>query len=275
MKILIAGLSKTGTTGLYFKIKHSIPGPVRTLFEPRHFKPLPEDEQTTVLAKILLGRPELLEIFGDFDRKIGLIRDPRDTMISRMLYRTGFHGGYIFEDAHVNRLKRLFQAKEERGSRVSLMDILRLHCELSGYRETIDSFRNDEQKRLDKIQLLVADNPEIHTIKYEDFVADDLISPEAYLGFPLNGDADADDEGRHVARTKASGDWKNWFLAEDVEFFRPVFEPFLSRNGYDLSWDRPQNAQVLPANGSQYFQKLVDAQRAFMRPKKLEMHAQV
>ena len=52
-KILIAGLAKSGTTALFYKIKNSIPSSMSVLYEHEEYRPSAEDDQKTVLAKIL------------------------------------------------------------------------------------------------------------------------------------------------------------------------------------------------------------------------------
>ena len=89
MKIVIAGLPKSGTTALFYKIKNSLPRNAKGLFEPFKYIPNPEDEKFDLVAKILFW-PNRLEAdydsWGCFDKKIMIIRDPRDRYISEFLY---------------------------------------------------------------------------------------------------------------------------------------------------------------------------------------------
>ena len=84
MKILIAGAPKTGTTALFYRIKNSLDGGVREMFEPRGYVAEPGDGACHVLAKVLLD-PLIdldMESFSSFEKKIGIVRDPRDRLIS-------------------------------------------------------------------------------------------------------------------------------------------------------------------------------------------------
>ncbi len=257
MKIVIVGISKTGTTGLFYKIRNSVQGQVREIFEVPSYEPRPEDHHATVLAKILLGSPGLLHSFRSFDKKIGIIRDPRDTLISRLLYRLGYHCPYLSDKTKLDQMIRLLQEKEHDSRRVSVLDIMRLHSKLSNYTETLEGFKRDEGKRLLKIQQLVIDREAFFKVRYEDFLADDLAGLEKYLGFSLRGNADVQKHLTRVVRSKRSGDWKNWYLQEDVEFFSPLFNPFLERNGYGADWRLADKQTIDPAHSSQYFKRLV------------------
>ena len=90
-RIAIFGQYKTGTTGLYYKIKNSLPASVRTLFEPQRFTTHPDDATRPILAKVILGvsgapNPIDYDSFLHFDRKVYLIRDPRDWTVSGLLF---------------------------------------------------------------------------------------------------------------------------------------------------------------------------------------------
>jgi hypothetical protein len=59
------------------------------------------------------------------------------------------------------------------------------------------------------------------------------------------------------ARTEAYGDWKNWFLAEDVRILEPIYAPYRELVGYD-SGDWPPNPHptITPALASEYMKHL-------------------
>ena len=55
-----------------------------------------------------------------------------------------------------------------------------------------------------------------------------------------------------VPRTKKSGDWKNWFLQEDIDFFRPLFAEYMKRYGYPEDWAISDEPLIYPENGSRF-----------------------
>lgn len=86
-KIVVMGLGRTGTTALFFTLKQAMAADTYCLFEPRSFV-APPGHTPHVLAKVLIGHNRDVDISGfqDFDKKLFLIRDPRDTLVSRVLY---------------------------------------------------------------------------------------------------------------------------------------------------------------------------------------------
>ncbi len=87
MKLVIAGLGKSSTTALFYKLLEIFENPPLTLFEPGEY--LAEPGNRHVLAKVLIDPPGKVNFtsFAGFDRKIHIVRDPRDNLISRLLYR--------------------------------------------------------------------------------------------------------------------------------------------------------------------------------------------
>ena len=99
-RILIQGLAKSGTSALLYKIANSLPrGETEVLFElPR----CPGCSATNVVAKVLLDgylwsldathrhtvEPTTVDIdsYAGFDKRILIVRDPRDRLISQALY---------------------------------------------------------------------------------------------------------------------------------------------------------------------------------------------
>lgn len=84
MKILIAGQAKSGTTALFYALKQTLPRKYTCLFEPRGYAAANRDE--CVLAKVLINPSVKVEDFETFNKKILIVRDPRDNLVSRLLY---------------------------------------------------------------------------------------------------------------------------------------------------------------------------------------------
>jgi len=253
MNILVAGLSKTGTSGLFFRIKNSMHGNYFALFEPQAGLPAGTKRFEHIITKILVDRLDLMQLYNHFDTKIAIVRDPRDTLVSRILYRTSNHGNWRFDPEKVALMYRLLQKKEADIDSVSLLDILMLHEQLSGKKETVRQIVDQEKKRLDSMTRLVLDNDAYFKVLYEDFVADRLAGLEERLGFSLTGASQVPRDLARVVRTRSSGDWKNWFCERDVAFFTPIFAPFIEKVGYTTDWTLPPHRSIPPEHGSQFF----------------------
>jgi hypothetical protein len=263
--IAILGMYKSGTTALFYRIKNSLAGDVRTLFEPDRYEPEPADLHRWVLAKVILGAPEpghdvRYETFRGFGKQLLLVRDPRDWLVSGTLF-------LIQQDAHLygddDKLRRVLDALEQKERDPASLSLTRLLEQIVSADPGRSLSRTLEwmARQFRWVIEFDAGLRDHHRIAYEDLVGGRLRALEDYLGFALPGAAEVAPEHDHVPRTKSSGDWKNWFLDEDVARFRPLFDEYLRRYGYDLDWRPSAHPVILPEHGSAYVARVVRKRR--------------
>src|SRR5262249_15138212 len=115
----ILGQYKTGTTGVYSKILHSLPAreAVRTQFEPSPIVPEPADAGRTRPAKVMLrmreGRDDVdYSSFDGFTRRVRLVRDPRDWLVSGTLFVIQQNRAVYADDRVLEHVLGLLAAKE-------------------------------------------------------------------------------------------------------------------------------------------------------------------
>jgi hypothetical protein len=90
-------------------------------------------------------------------------------------------------------------------------------------------------------------------IRYEDLVDQKWSELEEYLGLSLKRTKKIEEKYRHVARSMSHGDWRRWFTDEDVRVYLPVYNRFLSENGYDENdWKLDYPSNLSPKMGSMY-----------------------
>lgn len=99
-------------------------------------------------------------------------------------------------------------------------------------------------------------------IKYEDFVDGKTAALEEYLDLSLTPDPRMDTAHEHVTRTKSYGNWKDWFVPQDVVYFRSVFEPYLRRYEYDPSWQLNPQPAIRAEHCSHYVERTVSKRTA-------------
>ena len=131
MRILIAGLAKTGTTALLYLLKNSLPSVDEVLFEPKTCDADWLAGHPNALAKVILDKQLRVADFMAFERKITIVRDPRDRLISALLYGQ-FHANYLFDDDKVALVRQCLERKEQDPAAVSLTEILQLLRRVSG-----------------------------------------------------------------------------------------------------------------------------------------------
>jgi hypothetical protein len=279
MKILIAGAPKSGTTGLFFKIKHSLPGDaVREMFEPVAYERRDGDEEQSVLAKALIGGPNEVDYrsFEGFDKKIGLVRDPRDWAISSLLYGI-FNADFCEDEAVTSQILALLRRKEEDPGSVGVLDFIRLVRRLwsptdemqeleaektFSFLPLVEDIEAHYRGRVELMSNFFRRHSGYFILKYEDFVSGHLEDLQAYLGFPLEGRANVDPHYHRVVRTRKSGDWRNWFLKEDIAFFRPIFAGFMKEFGYADDWTPAEDRAISAEHASGYVRNLIAERRA-------------
>jgi hypothetical protein len=261
MKILIAGLAKTGTTGLLYLIVNSLKDKPRIIFEPRTC-PDDLDHGSDVIAKILIGSPGLdPAAFSHFDKKVTIVRDPRDRMISGFLYAQ-FHENYLDDDTSVTTVNEILKRKENNPTSVSIRQILSTIGSVTGAPKAADNKIHVIENSLARFDEYVAVNPDSLLYRYEDFVSGNFSPLEKYLGFQVAGKAEVPKHFRRVVRTKGYGDWRNWFTEEDVDKYRKMISPWLEKYGYDANdWQLSPTPVIDASHCSEYFMRLVREHR--------------
>jgi len=266
LSIVIFGPYKSGTTGVFYKIRNSLPWTPRILFEADAYVPEPVDSECGVLAKIILGvdeSPAKTESYMRFQKRIYLIRDPRDLIISGVLFMIQQEPSIYSQTPRLERILGMLMQKEENPQGVSVCDLLKAVVKESDHHHwsaVVDWLRRQYQW-LPEFEGGLTD---YCRVRYEDFVDGKLKALESYLGIPLAGEAVVDDNHGHVPRTLKYNNWKDWFLEEDIRFFRPLVDNYIRRYGYDPKWELNEHQTILPEHGSQYVQRTVAKRRGVL-----------
>jgi hypothetical protein len=259
---LVVGMNKTGTTIVASVIKDSIEG-AHLYVEPGSVAFFEKCGKTNFprVVKILyehwMQRPFLLTgiIRGETgfhpDRIVAIVRDPRDALISALMYsayeRVVEGASKTQVDAWVE-IVREKEANPEKYSVISLIDKLNRIFNISYSPDWFfENFAN--------YSAWIAGNSDyLYILKYEDFVAGNTAALSAYLGMELSGSREVDPTLQRVTRTKRSGDWREMMLPEDVAYWRERFGNALATYGYS-DWEiHPERSD--PAGGSDYILRI-------------------
>jgi hypothetical protein len=269
MKILIVGLPKSGTTALYFKLKQALPPGTSCLYEPPRFESSSTSE-IDVLAKILISPSGDFDYpsFRGFDRRILIVRDPRDHFVSRLLYRACADPLFRHDDAKVSSFVEIMRQKEANPRSLSLLDLL------DRYNSLRDEGRSPAPAEAGALPRSWAIGSyraalEFHSkedglfiYRYEDFVAGDYRRLENHLQLAIApGDTAVAPQYAHVTRTKSSGDWRHWFTQSDADFFRPYLLPYMRAYGYDDEWSLADRPTIAAEHASKFVLRTVAQRR--------------
>jgi len=271
MRAVIYGLPKSGTTYLFSLLAEAMgqQAPLVECFEPKSIEPdgtlrrgdgMAWPPAANQLAKILYADahqksgwngPDAQAAFAGYDKKIFLVRDPRDRWISGFFYRW-FHL-HNPDPAAFYRALRLTEHKEKHPSEVPFhqlhsSDAAVLKDWAMGYKQGLDTLS-------DFLTGLAQDGWFI--LHYEDLVEKSWTDLEAYLGFKLAANHGIRPSFKHVSRTNSHSNWRRWFTPDDEAFLKPVFTDFLTAQGYDANdWTLESVSELPSAEGSAYMHRL-------------------
>lgn len=256
-KISIIGIAKSGTSALYSSIKSELPAPRRILFEPNNAAELAfvTSGNGNALTKIMFGAldgqkydPAL------FTHRVAIVRDPRDTIISSILFR--FNRLKLLNNKKLfSHLVSLFERKEADPRSISVHDIL----EAAGKGEAHD-MKDSFGGLLSKYSGYL-DREDQHVVTFDQMVTGDFDALNDYLGLTVLPPPPLQGWVSKISRKGTSGDWKNWFTPEDVAFFRPAMDPFITKYGFDPEWTLEAEPLIEPKYCSQYITRLSEARK--------------
>jgi hypothetical protein len=278
MRTVIFGLARSGTTALFYKIKNSLPPNTLCLFEPTSFDPqnlkqrkfrsfFAGPRKPYVLAKVLPFRPHVAvdaESFSDFEKQILIVRDPRDRLISRLLYGV-YHSNFYHLDYEVNAFVQELKKKEADPGLVSMKTLLETFARLNGEDFSFDDWAMQQHHNcVDRPLDFHKRFSSVFTYKYEDMIDQRLDELRDYLGLTLAATTRVPSELSRVARTENYGAWRHWFTNDDVEYLRNIFQPYLDRYYPEADWNLSSLPSIPAEHGSLYIERIVNQRRATM-----------
>lgn len=253
--MLILGPSKTGTTGVYTSVRNAYRDAgheIRSFFEPK------KTEYVDNVFRLGGGVPVLIKVTMPekigfdplaFDRRIMTVRDPRDTVISTLLFRPLINRVIRRgDDAAIETFVAALRRKEADPASISVRELFDVAASvgIGGTAEGV--MRGVIPKQISLMREL-----DFHVVKYEDFVVDELAGLSEYLGVSVrNVSAGSSTFFGHIARSGTHGDFLRWFRADDLEFFNELFRDGIEEFGYPLDVELDPSPVIDPATASEY-----------------------
>jgi hypothetical protein len=262
MKIFILGTGKTGTTALVYKVAGGLPN-CKAFSGGKPGKYVGQYENAVYKHTIEERKGKSFDLYRDhlrhehYDRKIWMARDPRDAAVSRMLYRwhRGIWGQKKQYQAHLD----LILKKEQDPGSVAFHEICR-YSGHNGWPRSVENVIKEEQNRyVPMCDFVRGLGDDWFLFKYEEMVDQKFDALNDFLGFKVRDEAEVPiGTGKEkVIRKKAYGDWRHWFLDEDVALFKPAFLPYMQVVGYNCDdWNLNPEPVIEPQFSSEYMQSL-------------------
>jgi len=253
-RVLIVGEGKSGTTALLRSIAGAL-GQTEEIFEPELMTASDLEPDPLVVKKLLLNwkAPEN-ELLDNFDRRVFIVRDPRDRLISHLMY-DAYNKAEILDAAQRKKWLHLLRRKTRNPQGISMIHLINAWWRLS--RADLVSHYVRALDRSTGFNRRVGD--QFHTLHYEDYVDQQFAAVDDYLGLTITRGVVKNNESR-VARSSTHGEWRSWFTPADVEVFRPLSHDWLRKHGYEhRDWELATGNEPLdPATTVDYVSSLFD-----------------
>ncbi len=258
MRCLIVGQAKTGTTALSSLISEALGKSVGYFEDP--IASIPELPPAAVV-KVILDHEAvgpLVSFAANFDRRIALVRDPRDRMVSALLFLVATNRKFLEDDDLIEEFIKKIEEKQQNPRNTDLHRLI----------ATWDSVFPNFAEKCAESTLKYADfldtlDDEWRILRYEDVVAGDFAALSRHLDIPLAQTALVGAETSFVSRTRVAGDWRNWFTLADVGTYQPLLDPLLARLGYPCDWRLAAIPAIRPEHGREFLIRTIQRGRAY------------
>ncbi len=262
--ILVVGPAKTGTTIISKTIQHSLTNagyhlePKNVLFfENKELASSASPQVVKIIFEHWNNKPRMRnaiihnEAQLKFNKVIAIQRDPRDELISRLLYiALPYTISKGYDEKFIKAWTQLWKIKESNPAAMSIKSLIAAYNRL-----TQSNFMAYLKGAQEYHGFLNAHQRRIYTFSYEDFIQGNNQGLEDHLGFKLTQERSVDDLGRTV-RSCASNNWKKYFSPEDIEYFKGELGVILADMGY-TDWSLTPVKSLNPEHCSQYISRLV------------------
>jgi hypothetical protein len=267
MNLLVVGKAKSGTTIISKTIQASagvehyhLEKRKLQFFESQHLaqpllvKLLFEDwgRRSNLLRGICLNEATLR-----FGKVVLIVRDPRDVLVSLLMFRSAQLLADLPDEA-TDEWIELLRCKESfpRQQRVAVLfsQLGRIAGVNLEFARLVRSFL----PWFNFVRDLGRKN--VFCLKYEDFMRGRLQGLEAYLGFPIAADREV---GAYVntPRTRGVDNWKEFFMPADLDQVDGLIGARMRQLGYE-DWELGRAAPLVPEFYSDYVLKVIGNIRA-------------
>jgi len=268
MKICIVAPAKSGSTAIYNTVRTALSreGYCYSFFEPQRPYPILRlknyDFAEPFVTKIMVSRmvSEKSDFHMDwFDKRILLVRDVKDLMISELLFRPLIAPAEISAEA-IAEFVALIKDKERNPQGRSVIELHKRADALGVSSLNWEIYRTI----LCRLQVLRARHA-CAVVHFEDYARGDYSAFRQILSMPI-GPTNLDGTWvSHIQRKGQSGEWRKWFTPEDLEFATGFFGEYNAAFGYETARNHSFNAEPLdPQFGSTHVEKKFTLRRKQM-----------
>jgi len=210
-----------------------------------------------VVAKLLVTNKGFdSEVAAAFKNRLLIVRDPRDTLVSALLFFPVLAINKGADDARITEFAELIRRKERDPLSIPMQELLAAGYSLVGSTSRLQTAFTARFRKTTRYH----DRVDSFVVKYEAFVDGKLEDVEDFLSLKLSSDTSGTSRS-HIQRSGKYGGWRQWFVPADIAYFRPLLEPYMRRYGYPDDWDIANRPRIDPATASGYVERSARARR--------------
>ncbi len=230
MRILIYSLGKSGTTALAYAINNAF-AHYSLILEPEQLNNVDYSDDNLIVKSIYGDRwKKDVDYFTKFDKKILLLRNPLDRIISYLLYMP-YNGDGFSDDRNAYKYIDLLMKKANAPELVGVNDIDRCFKNVTERSSLIRAVA----KQSNSIYDLAQNTQEFFLLKYEDFIQNNLQGLSGYLGREIFNQVKVSKQFARTERSKSFDNYKYFFLNQEIH---SILEPLKSFNNmFEYAFD--------------------------------------
>ncbi len=271
--VLVLGRAKTGTTFIAKSIEAACPAtPARFIMEPEMQRDINRaakaSNSSTLIMKVLFDhwdkqRDALSELAAgqsqpNFHARIAIVRDPRDEIISRIMFRP--FSFLVSGHARAEDIEHWANVLEQRekNNEMTFLDVQKeFAATFPRASDPADEIRLIARLCMGYADYLKQNQAVFTTLRYEDAVADDFSAIEPALGWKVSKTHDLGRFG-YTKRSGAATNWAKWFHPSDLETIKDLMGPACAELGYS-DWTLPADIDrtIEPEHHSEYARGLL------------------
>lgn len=236
MNVLVLGKAKTGTTVISKTILNSLPKGAQYVFEPCDTAPFEQRYGAPgTVTKVLFdhwthNKRELQAAVHNghalqFDKRVVLRRDPRDEVISLLLYYPFDLKRAVADLSRFDAWIDFLAEKEAAPGAISFLDMCRKFDSLFNvnFTPSLSRLHTLDGGYLRFCQQMTAPH---YVYKYEDFMKGETRHLARYIGVDLTDERDVGDKYAQTYRSGSHDNWKRYYTPQDIDFFKQYAEYF-------------------------------------------------
>lgn len=257
MRVLVFGQAKSGTTALMRSLSEAMAKEsaqeVTEVLEPENLNDVDLSPDPLVVKKLFgpHDREESVS-YAEFDHRLFIVRDPRDRIISSLLYDV-YGRPTVKDESTMQPFLDLLEAKENDPLSISMLELHHVYWKITGVDLLSNAVRSTQRAR----SFWRNQGTDWTLVHYEDFVTGNTEALAKQLGLDALVQPEITGDLSRVSRTRSSGSWRHWLTPTDQLMFEPATHNFLEEFGYQIDWDLRPNPVIERSETSDYVRSLL------------------